>query len=342
VEARSWDPTTQAARVETMELPERVEAWFEGASGPEYATKLAPGGPLRVHPRPLADAQDAARAAQEELDARADTFVHIQGVCDGTPDLAPGERIRLKGVAAFHEAAYRLDRVQHRVDASEGYVTRFEIGVAPAEPGPTSERPLTCTPAVVVNTVDPKGLGRVCVEFRALGDDLRSHWLRVLQPGAGRRQGGFFTPHPGDEVLVLLESDDLDAGYVLGGLYSPARQPASSFRQAPAGAQGIESAGGHRIVLDDHRRSIEVQLDPSCRVELRRSRLDGDAEIKIHAEDSFALKVDAGTNSLALDRRGARLRTHGRLELWADQDVSIRGQSIKLQVADEIHMDRES
>ncbi len=293
VQARSWDPDQQKARLEQVAEPQREDATYAGLTGPQWGAKAAPVEPLKIHPRPLPGRDDARRAAQAELDRRSETFLHLQGTCDGDVELRPGARIELAGVARLHEGVRTVDRVLHRVDAAEGYVTRFEVGAAPVEqpPEPTA-RGLVCVPARVIDTDDPDEMGRVRVSFDPLGEGLESHWLRVVHPGAGRFRGQFLPPHEGDEVLVLLEADSLDAGYVLGGLYSAINPPAEEFEQADRHAtQGFWSASGHRVVMNDDDDVIEIRLAKDSRIRMTNKHLLLHSGGSVELSDAFGSRL---------------------------------------------------
>lgn len=302
VQARSWDPDQQKARLEQVTEPQRDDARYAGLSGPQWGSKAAATEPLKIHPRPLPDRADARRAAQAEMDRRAETFLHLEGTCDGDVDLQPGARIELTGVARLHAGVRTVDRVLHRIDSAEGFLTKFEVGAAPTEQPPApAERGMTCVPARVIDTDDPDEQGRVRVSFEPLGDGLESDWLRVVHPGAGRFRGQFLPPHEGDEVLVLLESDSLDAGYVLGGLYSTVNPPADEFEQAhPHATQGFWSAAGHRVVMNDDDDTIEIRLAKDSRIRM------ANKHALIHSGGSLELS-DAFGSRLTMQRHKVEL-----------------------------------
>ena len=313
VEARSWDPDAQEPRVATARKASRSDLG-EPADGPS--------GSLRVHERPLPAVKAAELLAQGVLDRRRDRSLHLEGVCEGWCGVELGGRIELSGVARPQQGVYTVDRVLHRIDAAEGWVSRFEVGAPPAEDTPKSTpAPLVCSPAVVTQTRDPDQRGRVRVRYDALGEQLESDWLRVVHAGAGSRGGSFWTPHVGDEVLVVLESESLDAGYVLGGLYSRANPPGKEFEQAPRPKQGFRSRAGHHLLIDDDDDVLELKLDAGSRLRIRNGhvllRSGGSVEVR-----------DGHGNRLEMGRSKVRLVSDGALDLEAADKVHLAGGSV--------------
>lgn len=77
----------------------------------------------------------------------------------------------------------------------------------------------------VVNVLDPLFLGRVQVQVPSIDALDLSAWARVAAPGAGFLSGFYWIPNPEDEVLVAFERGDINAPYVIGGLWSALAPP---------------------------------------------------------------------------------------------------------------------
>lgn len=312
VEARSWDADAQRARVATADRPTRDDLGRPAD---------APRAPLRTHRRPLPEQRDAELLAQGVLDRAADRSLHIEGVAEGWRGVSLGGRVTLTGVARPHEGTYTVDRVLHSVDARDGWTTRFEIGAPPLDDVAATPAPLVCTPAVVTDTGDPDRRGRVRVRYEALGDDLESDWLRVVHAGAGDGGGSFQTPHVADEVLVILESESLDAGYVLGGLYSRANTPGKPFEQAPRPKQGFMSRAGHHILVDDDDDILELRLKRGSRLRIR------NGHVLLRSGGSIEVK-DGHGNHLEMGRSSVTLHSDGALDLSAKDKVHVSGGNV--------------
>ena len=135
-------------------------------------------------------------------------------------------------------------------------------------------------PALVTDIVDPDRLGRVQVRFPWLGDtgaDVRS-WATLLSPYADDDQGFVALPAVGTQVVVGFEAGDLGRPYVVGSCWNGREMmPVTPTRpndkrvlksrtgavlefddNAPAPKVTLVSRDGHRVVLDDGGRSLQV------------------------------------------------------------------------------------
>ncbi len=80
----------------------------------------------RVREVPL-DAAEAADWAAAELRRRARSFVTVDAVSRGTPDLTIGSRLNLEQVGApFNGGGYYVTHVKHTYDLTQGHRTHFE------------------------------------------------------------------------------------------------------------------------------------------------------------------------------------------------------------------------
>lgn len=120
---------------------------------------------------------------------------------------------------------------------------------------------------IVKDLNDPKGEGRVVLEYPWLPQSLRSDWAPIATPLAGPQRGMFYMPEINDEVLVAFEQGDFTHPFVVGFLWSGGQKPPETNPQrrlikTPGGHQFIfaddspkkitlQSAGGLQIVLDD-------------------------------------------------------------------------------------------
>jgi phage protein D len=87
----------------------------------------------RVREAPLASAE-ARDWARGEMLRRARSFVTVQGVTRGSPDMMVGSRLRLERVGPpFEGGGYTVTRLCHTYDLSQGHRTRFEAQRATIE-----------------------------------------------------------------------------------------------------------------------------------------------------------------------------------------------------------------
>lgn len=100
--------------------------------------------------------------------------------------------------------------------------------------------------AKVINPEDPKGQGRVKVNFPWLSTH-NKRWVSVASIMAGNDSGAFFMPVKHDEVLVAFDHGDFDHAYIIGFLWNPKQAaPSKDHRQ-----RMIRSKNGHTIRFVD-------------------------------------------------------------------------------------------
>jgi len=100
---------------------------------------------------------------------------------------------------------------------------------------------------IVKNLNDPKGQGRIGVEFPWLQDGLQSGWAPLATPLAGKNRGLFFMPEPEDEVLLSFHHGDFNQPFILGFLWNGEDKPPESNSQKRL----LVTPGGHRLLFDD-------------------------------------------------------------------------------------------
>ena len=135
-------------------------------------------------------------------------------------------------------------------------------------------------PAIVTDIVDPDRLGRVQVSFPWLGSDgadVRA-WATLLTPYADDNQGFVALPEVQTQVVVGFEAGDLHRPYVVGSSWNgremmpvtPTRPNNKRLIRSRAGSVlefddtagapkvTLSSPNGHRVVLDEGARQLQV------------------------------------------------------------------------------------
>ncbi len=195
----------------------------------------------------LPDDHHAAAVAQAELDLRIAREVTLSGVAEGDPDLLPGARVDISGVASSLAGQYVLTSVTHLINRRTGFVS--EISSVP----PVLEKRATAASAVwgtVTNVDDPDKLGRVRASLPALGT-VETDLMGVMAAGAGSGKGFVILPDVGDHVLVLCIGGDVAQGIVLGGLYGTNNPGDYGVEGTSIRRFSLGTPGGQRIKLDD-------------------------------------------------------------------------------------------
>lgn len=150
--------------------------------------------------------------------------------------------------------------------------------------------------ATVLDTNDPEELGRVRVDadqFSDTADDVL--WATVLRPLAGDGPTVFFTPEPGDQVLIAFLAGDPGEPVVLGYAHHRGRRPEET---SPTKHAIVTRAG--RLTFDDESGRIDIALA-------------------------------SGRTSVTLDEGGVHV-THGASAIEvSDASITIRAPQIVLQ-----------
>lgn len=227
------------------------------------------------------DDRQAEAIAQAELNARCAQEITLWGVADGNPELRPGTRIQVRGLAPALSGQYVLTSVNHLINPQQGFIS--EISTDP----PLPHRPpqsATTTFGVVTQIDDPDRLGRVQVALPTHGD-VETGWMAVLAAGAGANKGFVALPDVGDRVLVLFPQGDLAQGVILGGLYGI--DPASDWG-IEAGAvkrYTFRTPNGQQVQLDDAARRIRLENQEGSYVELTPDT------VTVHAQTDLVIEA---------------------------------------------------
>lgn len=172
-------------------------------------------------------------------------------------------------------------------------------------------------PALVTDLVDPERQARVQVRYPWLGDAGESvrAWATLLTPYADDDQGFVALPEVGTQVVVGFEAGDLRRPYVVGSCWNgremmpvtPTRPndrrvlksrsgAVLEFDDAAGGAKvTLASARGHRVVLDEGARTLQVQHSDGHTLTFEASgsvTLRANATVDVHA---CSLNVHAPT-----------------------------------------------
>lgn len=164
--------------------------------------------------------------------------------------------------------------------------------------------------ALVVDNVDPDGLGRVKVKFPTLPETPDSFWARLNMPMAGKDRGWMTIPEVNDEVLVSFMHGDVQNAVVVGSLYNGVDRPPYANEDQQNNLRVFQSRSGHRVTFDDtvgaerieivtHNQEIAVVWDAASKVLSVYSGGSIQVEAKDHIEvstKSFSLSASQDIN----------------------------------------------
>jgi phage protein D len=296
-----------------------------------------------------AEADILAAARQNELSG---AFIEAEGEAYRRPDIQAGRLVTIKGLGERLSGDYFVTRATH-IYTSGGLQSSF--GVSGARAGLLSEQLApTAAPrwagavtAIVTNTDDPNGWGRVKVKYPWASDDEESFWARVVSAGAGPESGLAVVPAIDDEVLVVFQHGDFNQPFVLGGLWNGQDKLPPPVTAAAAGEKPLvrswrsrtghhitihdnadnklelATSGGHRLVIDDAGRQIVLRSAGGLELILD----DGSQQITIKGGGPVAVEA---TGALTLQGASVKISATGSMELQAGGAVTVKGATVSL------------
>jgi phage protein D len=259
-------------------------------------TKAFDAADLHIATEPVASQAEAQAVAQALLDKLASAYVTAEGVCDGNPKIKAGETASITGVGQKFSGIYRVAAATHVLRGGSTYETRFATqsahtllaGVGSPIPSPRFGAQLVI--GVVTNNRDPDDMGRVRVQYPALGPDAESAWARILTPSAGNARGILMLPVVGEEVLVGFEHDDTTRPYVLGSLFGGVDKPGEDL---------LQDYDGSFALLSDHK--VHISAIEDIAIDGQKLAIKADNEITLEAGTTLTLKCGPSQIQLSSD-----------------------------------------
>lgn len=190
-------------------------------------------------------------------------MMYVRGVCK-TCDVRIGRLVQIKmpeNMGGTDMGTYRVYKTFHEFDQNGRYRCEFEALPSDLEYLPTPEVPIPTPNPIEVkvwDNEDPKGLGRVRVEF-PFDERTCETWIPLMSLDAGGKgkglgpvnRGFVFIPEKGDSVLVdFLDGQPLSHPVVIGSMYH------GENAENQGGGKGnhiktIMTRSNHRIEFND-------------------------------------------------------------------------------------------
>jgi uncharacterized protein involved in type VI secretion and phage assembly len=292
VEVRGWDYENKQAIVENANSEFTITE-TENGKGSATANRFQAEPKMIVVDQPMFTADEAKRMAQSLCDELGGEFIEAEAKTDGNgnPEIRVGRVVNLQDLGNYSGQYYVTETRHHYYE--KVYSTDFTVrGLRDGSllsllmPKNHLQPGQTLMVGIVTNNKDPKGWGRVKVRLPTLTEEHESNWARIVALGAGRNRGFDWLPEVEDEVLVGFEHGDIHRPYVIGGVWNGKDKPPEDINQSVQGgkvrlrtiktrkghmiqfideaqagtSEGIviQTAGGHRIQLNDSERGIEI------------------------------------------------------------------------------------
>jgi len=216
------------------------------------------------------------------------------------PHVRIGGFVKLKDINGKPMETYRVIDIKHYQSGDEYYnefIAIPDVYIAyyyDEEALPRAEQQI----ARVMDNNDPKGLGRVRVQFIWQEKyQAQTPWIRVVQPHAGADKGFYFIPEIGEEVLVDFEDQNAERPFVVGSNYNG--KEFSKYHTSGNDKKVIHTRSGTKIILNDGEGSVFIE-DPSGNTYL----MDGQGNINVSAPKNISftagenVNIKAGTNCI--------------------------------------------
>ena len=239
------DPKTKQAIETTVSRPEQIAQI--GIPRDDVAGAFEEST-VHVATEPVKTMGEANTLAQAVLDKLANGYIAAEGAGPGNPKIKAGAMVQVKGVGTDFSGAYRVATSSHVLRGGGAYVTTFAnspthtlLGAVGADANGTPDFGGQLVLGVVTNTNDPNDMGRVRVNYPALGSDMEGAWARIATTSAGKERGLLMLPVVGEEVLVGFEHGDTTRPYVLGSLFNGSDTPGDKLLHDKDGSFVVRS-----------------------------------------------------------------------------------------------------
>jgi len=245
--------------------------------------------------------------------------------CKGTHTVKPGMIIKLEGVGDRFNGKAFVSGIQHFIAAGD-WQLNIQFGLDPdwfTETVEINDNPsaglLAAIHGLQTGIVtqlenDPDGEDRIKVRLPIISSSEDGIWARRSTLDAGKERGSFFLPEIGDEVIVGFINDDPRDAIVLGMVHSSSlNAPLTASDSNPQ--KGYVTRSKMKMIFDDEKKSFTLETPAGKKI--------------IVDEDAGEIKLtDENQNSLVMDSNGISISSNGKIEIKAQQDITLEGLNI--------------
>jgi len=297
-------------------------------NGKAWSDELKQTSRVVLVDQPVVSQAEADIVAAARLDELSGAFIEAEGTAFRRPDIQAGRRIKIEGLGKRLSGVYLVTSALHTY-TNKGLYTRFNV--TGSRTGLLSEQFRDKTsaqdwpgvvPAIVTNSDDPQGWGRVKLKYPWMSDKEESYWARVVGAGGGPECGLAIIPAVEDEVMVAFEHGDFDHPVVLGGLWNGKdalpKQVKSAQEGEKAQVRSWTSRTGHRITMyDNSDNKLEIETKGGLRVILN----DTNKSITVESGDTVQLTAKG---DITVKGNNLNIETDGNFQLNAKGNVQMK------------------
>ncbi|MFK7787143.1 MAG: type VI secretion system Vgr family protein [Crocinitomicaceae bacterium] len=235
-----------------------------------------------------------------------------------------------------------ITSISHSANGLNGYSNTFEAissGVeflpAPNVNMPTAEAQL----ATVLSSKDPKSKGRVEVQFQWQTGEMKTAWIRVMTPDAGKSDKvgsnrGFVTiPEDGDQVMVGFRYNDPNRPFVLGSMFTGSTgggggdancSKSLTTRSGATITINDDEGDGHITISDPSGNIITLNGDETITISAPTKITMESKEIELLAEDKITI---TGDNNVEVNSKDILAKASTKMELTSDANMNVNSLS---------------
>ncbi|WP_106830235.1 type VI secretion system Vgr family protein [Parabacteroides pacaensis] len=248
------------------------------------------------------------------------------------------------------QKALKIIGVNHSFDYRQEYSNSFiAIPVACNYPAYSDADVHSISPpqrARVVENKDEQKLGRIRVQFpwQEIQDKkMKTPWLRIAVPYAGKGKGLHFIPEIGEEVMVGFEMNNAERPYIIGSLYNggegkPDEVWATSKEEngTDNNIKAIRTRNGHTVLFNDKGDAGLIEIYDSKDNTYHITLSADDKKITIYSAGEIEVKAESDINisskgAIDIDADGdIDINSKGNISMVAQKEVSIQASKVKV------------
>lgn len=202
--------------------------------------------------------------------------------------------------------------------------------------------------ALVTETKDDQGWGRVKVKFLGQGIDKETELIPVASYAAGKDRGAFFPLEKDDRVLVSFIQGDINRPVVIGVLWGKTDAPPDKNADGKCNVRIFKSRSGHTITFDDNaqekKEKLELKTNAGHVIVMDDANSKEKVEIKTKAGHKITMddspggeKIeikDKGGGSIKMDATGKSITIKStQITIEASASLTLKGAAIKAEAS---------
>ena len=236
---------------------------------------------------------------------------------------------------------YIITSLSHNLPGTkDAYTNHFE-----AIPEDMVLPPLSASPdpphcelqeAEVLENNDPKGMGRVRVQFiwqtELKGEDKMTPWIRVAAHSSGGEKGLYIVPEKEDRVLIAFEHNHPERPFVLSSVYHGAAKPEHFDPENLKKA--LKTKGGHEILMNDEKSKESMALTSPTDFSATAKK----GNMSFTAKNTITVKSEGGDITITTPTNIA-VDADGNITITAKGDITLEATNINLKGKSSINLE---